>query len=152
MFFVGSDLKKKTGYDLFDIDTSEAVKKIKDIPAYFMVSKEDYITPVSVVNELYNNYGGSVKQFVKLSGFHHTFRTNSELIHASDFLKRLAEKNSLQEEKQSMKLKQNAMSQLKQMSEIDLMIPDEDIFINSPKTSHIFKDIKPMLTPEEEER
>jgi hypothetical protein len=101
VFFVSSDLKKKTGYDLFDIDTSNAVTKIKEIPAYFMVSKDDYITPVPIINELYNAYGCQHKQIVKISGFHHTFRQNNELIHASDFLKKIAMQREAQKNKQA---------------------------------------------------
>jgi hypothetical protein len=38
------------------------------------------------------------------------------------------------------------------MSPYDLEIPDEEITINSPKTSHIFSQFKPMTIDEQNER
>lgn len=151
MYFVDQDLKNKTGYDLFDIDTSEAVRKITDIPAYFMVSKEDQITPVKVVNELYTNYGCQVKQFAKISGLHHTFRTNLELIQASDFLKRLVEKNTIQKKKMNLKMQQKNKSKAQEITSLGLIIPDEDISINTLRASHNLKGNKPMTTQDEEQ-
>ena len=80
IFFIESGIEKKTGYNLFEIDTTEACKKILNIPAYFMVSKDDYVTPVGEINKLYNLYGCQHKQFAKISGFHHTFRQNGESV------------------------------------------------------------------------
>lgn len=129
---VSSGVKKKTGYNLFNVDTRKAVKKIIDVPAYFMVSEEDFITLVPEVNSLYENYGCSVKKFAKLSGKHHTERKPMELIETASFLKNLVDSN-IQQNSLVIENPDKPSVDLDAMYSGELEIAEEEAEVNSTK-------------------
>lgn len=72
IFFVRGDIQRTTGHDIFGIDVTKAAKMIQNVPAYFMVSEDDILTPLSQVNKLYEMYACGNKKLKRLSGHHHT--------------------------------------------------------------------------------
>jgi hypothetical protein len=147
MFFLAPDIQKKTGVDLLNIDTSNAVRKIKEIPAYFMVSELDYITPVEEIQKLFKGYGCDYKKMVKLQGYHHTFRQNEEILQAADFLKKIADKKLYDTKKVNMRRKKSLSKLISvTMTDHELEIPDENIYVPKPKVSLSFHRINSMHT------
>ena len=79
IFFARGDIEKTTGHDIFGIEVTTAVKSLENVPAYFMVSEHDMLTPLTQVSKLYEMYACGNKKLKKLSGQHHTQRTDHEI-------------------------------------------------------------------------
>ena len=85
---VGQTIIDKTGVDVMSIKLLPVVKNLS-IPALFVVAKEDKVTPLPKVRSLFEAYRGRKKEFRVVSGFHHTYRTDSEINEIVNYFKNL---------------------------------------------------------------
>jgi pimeloyl-ACP methyl ester carboxylesterase len=79
MFFVKRTIAEKTGADMDYIEPIRSVRKI-DIPAYFMVGKDDLIAKPQRVRELFRRFKGANKEFALLEGEHSASREAEDIM------------------------------------------------------------------------
>jgi hypothetical protein len=131
IYFLESDLRTKTGYDLFDIDTSCAAELMEHIPAYFIVSKDDYVTQATEVTKLYETYACTKKKLAKVSGLHHSFRQTYELANAAEFLHNIEE--AIKDESILNNLLYDKIKIYHDFSYEGLDVADENVIINDTR-------------------
>lgn len=88
LYFMNNTIKKKTNVDLKKLKPIDLVKKCS-VPAFFFVCKEDVISRPDRVKDLYNEYGGKVKEFHLIPGEHQTIRDNQIIVKAIHFILRV---------------------------------------------------------------
>lgn len=88
LYFMNNTIKNKIKVDLKKLKPIELVKKCT-IPAFFFVCKDDVISRPDRVKDLYNQYGGKVKEFHLIPGEHQTIRDNQIIVKAIHFILRV---------------------------------------------------------------
>ena len=122
---------------------------MEHIPAYFIVSKDDYVTQATEVTKLYETYACTKKKLAKVSGLHHSFRQTYELANAAEFLHNIEE--AIKDESILNNLLYDKIKIYHDFSYEGLDVADENVIINDTRQS-IKGKIKKVMTRDELDR
>lgn len=100
MYPISRSIESKTNVDVVGINIEPYFKKI-EIPLYFIVAKDDSITPLDSVKSLHDNYGEEEKYLSVIEGEHHTERKNPLKENILSFVKNIEENLRKLEKKNS---------------------------------------------------
>ena len=98
LFPLSGTLKTQTGYDVLST-SPKSIVKLLDVPAYFMVSDKDTISPPNKLKKMFQKYGKHVekngskveKVFRLFEGEHNSMRHYNLLQETSKWLKKFYE-------------------------------------------------------------
>lgn len=94
LYPISKTLKTKTGADVLGLKIDHIFKDMK-IPLYFIVGKEDEVTPVSLVKSMHDQYDFEEKYLNIVEGEHHSMRSEKTLEEICQFIKMIIQKYPL---------------------------------------------------------
>lgn len=118
---VSSTLKEKTHADILGINIKHVFEDL-DIPIYFLVGKEDEVTPVEIVKSLHDEYKYREKYLNLIEGEHHSMRTSKIVGEIKEFIdlvfstrkeKKIEKKEKIENPKSTGKKLQRSMEEEK---------------------------------------